>query len=354
MSRRLRRFSPMEATEGLEQIDPALLVRHGKKLVLMDVDNTLLPWRAEEVPVETLAWVSAGREAGLDFCLVSNTRRVARLEKLAKTMGAGFVRARNKPSRRMYRQALLQYKVEPSQAVMIGDQLLTDVWGANRAGIDAIWVRPMSVREFVGTRWVSRFVERLLRFYLYRHISGEQRQTIRENMYQFAGPFRYRIVRQIFKFCVVGGTSLVIDAGIHRVLLYHVNWGGQPLQSVFGTWLSHALGHANPTPEDAYQAAASAFKVVSASIAILNSFIWNRAWTFGIRGPTDRSRQLAKFVIVSVLGLLWNALLFSAISRTLPPSNSRWWIATLVAAALVAIWNFSGQRLWALKQREVL
>lgn len=348
MSRGLRKFSPARAAERLEEIEPSDLIGVGKKLVLLDVDNTLLPWHGIEVPEEVLDWLARGRAAGLRFCLVSNTRRVERLQALAESMQVDWVRARNKPSRQMYRQALERHSVGPEAAVMIGDQILTDVLGANRAGIDAIWVRPITGKEFVGTKLVSRWVERVVRLFLYRHMHTDQR-PLRQQFYTYAGPLRHQVVRQFLKFCVVGGSSFVIDAGIHRALLYHATAGADPLYRVVGGALLGFFGQPN-TDESAYLVGGGAFKVVSAALAILNSFIWNRSWTFGIRGKKDRTPQLVKFVIVSLIGLLLNTAVYSLVSGLASGYEHRWFLATFVAAGVVAIWNFTGQRKWALKR----
>lgn len=62
--------------------------------------------------------------------------------------------------------------------------------------------------------------------------------------------------------------------------------------------------------------------------------------------------QLSKFVVVSVIGLGLNTLISSGLNAMIKGDESRSWIiGTVVAAAIVAIWNFSGQRLWAFRKR---
>ena len=56
---------------------------------------------------------------------------------------------------------------------MVGAQLFTDVLGANRTGIDAIWVKPIAYKEFAGTK-ISRLGERLVRNRLYRAMGARQ------------------------------------------------------------------------------------------------------------------------------------------------------------------------------------
>ncbi|MFN3729835.1 MAG: GtrA family protein [Fimbriimonadaceae bacterium] len=159
------------------------------------------------------------------------------------------------------------------------------------------------------------------------------------------------VVRQFIKFCVVGGSSFVIDAGLHRILMFNITIDGQLLSQIVGMQLLQWFNPGASSPDAAANAAFAAFKVFSAGIAILNSFIWNRFWTFRIRGKEDRMVQLTKFVAVSLVGMVLNVVISSAVNSVLRlPEKESWAIATVVAAAVVAVWNFTGQKLWAFKR----
>lgn len=155
------RWCPDEVVASVSDIYPTRLVQQGIQAVLLDLDNTLVPWQKVDVPDAVRQWVEAMKSAGLRLCLVSNTRRRRRLEILAKELGVAYVPKAFKPRRYGLRQALDQLKATPEQAVMIGDQIFTDVWGGNRMGMRTILVLPMARREFIGTK-VSRLVERIL------------------------------------------------------------------------------------------------------------------------------------------------------------------------------------------------
>lgn len=344
----LRQLCPTEAYHTLWEIELDKLVAAGKRLVLIDIDNTLLPWRSEDFPPESLDWLERGRELGLNFCILSNTRNVERLQRLSERMGVPYMQGKFKPSRMMYRAALERFGVRPEEAVMVGDQLFTDVLGANRAGIEAIWVKPMTSREFVGTR-VNRIAERLVASRLYRTLLAEDDDL---PILPKKGIFQRRIVRQFAKFCIVGGSSFLIDAGLHRILMFNAFVGGEPLSQVVGRWLL-GLWSSGPISESAaHDAAFALFKVVTASLAIFNSFVWNRLWTFDIRGKDEYGAQLTKFVVVSLIGLGLNTIISSGLNAAITGDESRSWvIGTVVAAGIVAIWNFSGQRLWAFRKR---
>lgn len=157
----MRRFCPDHHVSAVSAIDPTLLVEAGVDAVLLDLDNTLVAWRGSEVPNHTEEWVEACKRAGLRLCLVSNTRNLPRLKALSERLGIPFVRGRMKPARDGFERALALLRSSPGKAVMVGDQLFTDVWGANRMGMRSIWVERVHPKEFFGTK-ISRMAERLL------------------------------------------------------------------------------------------------------------------------------------------------------------------------------------------------
>ncbi|MBL8061166.1 MAG: YqeG family HAD IIIA-type phosphatase [Chthonomonas sp.] len=343
--RRYHRFMPIRTVDRVLDLDPNELIASGKNLILLDADNTLLPWRTEEIAEEVTIWLDKARAAGLKLCLISNTRNKARLERLSKAMDIPFAVGKFKPSREMYDHALEKFQMKPEQAVMIGDQIFTDVLGANRSGIDAILVRQMHKNEFIGTRLVSRLGEKLI----WRKLREAMEEELDDlPIVEPTGFFHRRIVRQFAKFCIVGLTSFAVDYNIRMTLQFQAQSGGELLSEKGGRWLvQHVPFMSGMTPADAFFPVAAA---AGAAFAIVNSFIWNRLWTFRIRTREEAGAQFGRFVVVSVGGLVLNVLISASVNHLVqgdPKVSAR--IATLVATAFVAIWNFTGQRLYAFR-----
>src|SRR5579862_8150846 len=268
------RFMPAHAADSLQAIDLRRLWDGGKRLILLDVDHTIVKWKAEEFSAEILKWLESAKQMGFDLCIISNTRRPQRLGRLSEKLQIETVRGRFKPSRAMFRLALIKFNRKPEEAVMVGDQLVTDIFGANRAGINAIWVRKMEGKEFAGTK-VNRLMERILTSFIYKGLvapideAGVPGEAISD----------LPIIHQLVRFCVVGGSSFVIDFGIRWVLTFHVPWDGQLLSVVFGKWLQETWPFFARRFASPQNAAVPFFVTISASLAIINSFIWNRIWT---------------------------------------------------------------------------
>lgn len=344
MPKALRKFSPAASLERIEQVDLDELKASGKSLVLLDVDNTMVPWREHEFPQPVLDWLAHGKSIGIEFCILSNTRHPDRLQRISEDIGVPFIRDKFKPSRKMYVLALEKYGKRAEDAVMIGDQLLTDVLGANRAGIDAVWIKPVAKREFIGTRLVSRNIERVIGKFLFDYVEGPAGSS--------AGLFRSDLFKQIVKFCFVGGSSFVIDYCIKMTLRFAVPYGDGLMSEALGKWLVENMSLVFAfAAHDPVQAAVVPISIVAAGTAIVNSFIWNRRWTFRIVGKEDRAAQFGKFLVVSLVGLGLNTVLTTLFALVIPGGEKMSFrIAIVLAAAVTAFWNFTGQRLYAFKK----
>jgi HAD superfamily phosphatase (TIGR01668 family) len=350
----LRPFCPIESAGHIVDVNLAGLHARGKRLLLLDVDNTLTQWRSEEITAEVRGWITEAKQLGFNLCILSNTRHPDRLLRLAASLDIPALRGRFKPSRGMYLEALLKFETEAEDAIMIGDQLLTDVLGANRSGIEAIWVRPMGQREFKGTK-ISRWVERRMVGWFYNALSTPPDDEGDEPPIEQAKPFLERtIVKQIVKFAIVGGTSFVIDAGLSYVLTTKVWFHGALVSPRLGSSVLGAAPWLNQIKwfQDGPTTGTTLMSAFASLMAILNSFFWNRRWTFETRGPEERVAQLRRFFVIAIGGYLIQNALFASLTAIQHITQGPGVIlAKVPAAAVAAIWNFLGQRLYAFRKK---
>lgn len=158
----LLQFCPKLSAQSVEEIDVEFVTRRGLKALILDLDNTLVPWHGREVRPAVTEWVARMQAAGISLCIVSNTHRPSRLKELAQILGVGWVPSGGKPRRRGFLRAMEAMGSSARDTAVIGDQLLTDIWGGNRCGLLTIQVTPLSDREFFGTKYVSRNIEKVL------------------------------------------------------------------------------------------------------------------------------------------------------------------------------------------------
>jgi len=124
-------------------ISPKALAEKGVRLVLADLDNTLVPYKVLEPSPEVRAWMEGLGEAGITLFLLSNSRKPGRAQKFAERAGIPFQGHSGKPKRGGYLRAMARMNCTPAQTVMVGDQIFTDTLGANRAGVTPLLVEPI-------------------------------------------------------------------------------------------------------------------------------------------------------------------------------------------------------------------
>ena len=149
----------------LDDLDFQALYGDGYRLVLIDVDNTLARHGSFQADDYARRAIRRAADAGFTCRIVSNTGH-KRIQTYAATLGIPYVAWARKPSIRAILQASESAGIPPNLAVMIGDQILTDVVSAHRAGCYAVLVHPRYRQEAVHIR-LKRFFERLV-FWRYK------------------------------------------------------------------------------------------------------------------------------------------------------------------------------------------
>ena len=138
----IRLLKPCEAVATVFDIDYERLRASGKRAVLFDLDNTLERGRPTALRSDTKAYLHELVKNGLRVGILSNRRYLSAEQKerlcvegIPMTFHAG------KPRRRAFRHLMNVMGVRPQETVFIGDRRLTDIAGANRAGLYSILVR---------------------------------------------------------------------------------------------------------------------------------------------------------------------------------------------------------------------
>ena len=153
-------FSPIPrgVYPSVTEIQPKQLARRGIKLVLADLDNTLVPYKVPEPTPEIVAWKQELEGEGIQLFLLSNSRKPGRAQHFAQTLGIPFQGHSGKPKRSGYLRAMERMGCTPEQTVMVGDQIFTDTLGANRSGVVPLLVRPIRLAGNPG-RYIRYAVE---------------------------------------------------------------------------------------------------------------------------------------------------------------------------------------------------
>lgn len=132
---------------ALTDLTPQLLRARGIGLLLMDFDNTIVPYTTD-VPTEPMQrWLREMQESGIRLCVVSNSKK-PRVQVFCREYGLVCITHAKKPFQRGICAAKEQYGLPPAQMALVGDQIYTDVLGANCGGLMSILVRAIDNHNF--------------------------------------------------------------------------------------------------------------------------------------------------------------------------------------------------------------
>lgn len=149
---KLSKFIPKDVVKQVSDIDFSLWKDKGFKAVMIDVDNTLIPYDDRE----TKPWHNTLKETlekeGFKVILLSNNHP-NNIQDFANKMGFDLIPRATKPLKRGFKKALNQLKVKKEEVLVIGDQLMTDVYGASRMGLSSILVRPIKQKS---EKWYTK------------------------------------------------------------------------------------------------------------------------------------------------------------------------------------------------------
>ena len=140
-----KKLYPTKYLDSSYSIDYEQLYRSGIRGLIYDIDNTLVEhgMPATERAIKLFKQL---RNIGFDTCLISNNKE-PRVKPFADAVGSKYVYDAHKPSRKNYIRAMELMGTDTGNTYFIGDQIFTDVYGANRAGIPSILVKPIHPKE---------------------------------------------------------------------------------------------------------------------------------------------------------------------------------------------------------------
>lgn len=133
----------------ITDIDMEVLKQMQIEAVFLDVDNTLCPYHSKEPIKGAIKWVRRVEREGYKVFIVSNNYK-KRVEKVARTFGLPFVSMALKPLPIGFNKAAKNINLKKNKCVIIGDQVFTDVLGANLAGMKSILVEPIELEKGIS------------------------------------------------------------------------------------------------------------------------------------------------------------------------------------------------------------
>ena len=167
-------FYPDEQVDSAYEIPNEQLYEKGIRGVIFDVDNTLVPHGAP-ADDRALQLFSKFHQMGMKTCLLSNNKE-PRVASFAKAVDSLYIYKGGKPARGGYQKAMEKMETTADTTVFVGDQLFTDVYGANRTGIYSYLVKPIHPKEEIQIV-LKRRLEAVVLYFYRRKCEREKRRS---------------------------------------------------------------------------------------------------------------------------------------------------------------------------------
>ena len=130
------------ALKSICDLSPALLRKYGIKGLLLDLDNTLTTHDNPKPADGVMEWIELMKASGIQMCIVSNNHP-PRVKPFADMLGLQFVSEGKKPLSKGFREAKGRMGLEWNELAVVGDQIFTDVLGANLKRLKCVFVFPI-------------------------------------------------------------------------------------------------------------------------------------------------------------------------------------------------------------------
>ncbi len=154
----LELFVPDLFIENYKVLSIDALQNAGIKLLVIDIDNTLVPFDVEKPDWEAMDFLMRLKASKVTPVIVSNNHE-PRVRKFLEDTGIAYYYESRKPLKTTYMKVVKDFRVKAEEVATIGDQLMTDVFGANRCGFYTILTRPLVRRDIFSTK-INRILER--------------------------------------------------------------------------------------------------------------------------------------------------------------------------------------------------
>ncbi len=138
---------PRVIAPALTDVTPALLHSLGVTLLMLDFDNTIVPYTTDRPTPEMERWLRQMQSSDITLCVVSNSKK-RRVPAFCEERNIPCITHACKPFSKGIRECLTRYGVEAGKAALVGDQIYTDTLGANRAGAVSILVKAIDNHNF--------------------------------------------------------------------------------------------------------------------------------------------------------------------------------------------------------------
>ncbi len=156
----MNNFVPDMYQKSIYHIDYDKLADSGIKCILLDLDNTCVPYKDKEPNKRLIDLINELKDMDFKVIIFSNATK-RRILPFKKALNVDCLARAGKPRKKNFLKVLKLFNFSLSDVVIIGDQLYKDILGGNRVGIKTILVNPMSKDDMILTKYFIRPLEKI-------------------------------------------------------------------------------------------------------------------------------------------------------------------------------------------------
>ena len=153
-------FYPKLYYRSVKDISVDTLKKNGIKGVILDIDNTLIDFN-RVMPEGVKEWIQSLKDSNFKLIILSNTNKENKVKKVSENLGINYIMFAKKPLKSGFIKAKEKLGLNENCIAVVGDQIFTDVIGANRCKMFPILVKPIGKKDHIITR-VKRPIEGLI------------------------------------------------------------------------------------------------------------------------------------------------------------------------------------------------
>ena len=146
-------------------INIEFLNQNNIKGLILDVDNTLIDTDKNFLD-GVIEWHENIKKHGIKTIIVSNSNKTDKLDNVSKKLNIEYIKFAKKPLKSGFKKGLKKLELAPENVAAVGDQIFTDVIGANRCNIFSILVEPINEDDLWMTKWKRPIEKKIVNKYL--------------------------------------------------------------------------------------------------------------------------------------------------------------------------------------------
>ena len=146
---------------NVKEITYEILQKNNIKGLILDVDNTLIDYY-KNMPEGINKWCENLKKQNIKFCIASNSNKKEKVKQVSEKLGIPYIYFAKKPLKTGLIKAKDIMELKPNEVAVVGDQIFTDVLGANRCKMFSILVEPIEEKDMLITI-IKRPIENIIK-----------------------------------------------------------------------------------------------------------------------------------------------------------------------------------------------